>query len=242
MNLKKCLVSFFLLFTATSEANYAPKISPLVEEFRVSLDSKDSRLRLREKVLREGPKAVPALTEVIKGEKFPEKNRWLAIFLLGRVMGQKASTFISKFISHDHWMLRLASLKTLLALRDQRYLKEYEGALKDPSQLVRAQALQNVKEMKIKKLAPAVWGMLYDKDNYGEKRPLAGEIIETVGVLEFKKAQKPLLKMAQHQKYGELFSSINFALEKISKEVAPQGSEEVKKHFWRRYQMGETKI
>ena len=76
----------------------------------------------------------------MKSDKYPEKNRWVATFLLGRIMGKKSSSFVSRFVEHPNWVLRMASLKTLLALKEERYQKKYIKALKDNSFIVRTQA------------------------------------------------------------------------------------------------------
>ena len=60
--------------------------------------------------------------------------------------------------------------------------------------------------MKIRELAPHVWGMLYNKTNYkgvdGKKQRtnIIKEAINTVGELGFEKAKKPMLKMIQDNK------------------------------------------
>ena len=126
-------------------------------------------------IFKNGGKAVEALVEVMKNGQYPELNRWIATFMLGRIMGKKASPFLVKFLKHPQWSMRVAALKTLLALKDKRFASAYAHALSDKSMLVRKQALENVKKLSLKETAPMVWAMLYDKKNYhfdknGKKR------------------------------------------------------------------------
>jgi HEAT repeat protein len=121
---------------------------------------------LKNKTLALTQKAVPTLIKVVKSSDYPDKNRWIAMFMLGRVMGKKSANFISKFSAHPNWMLRLASLKVLLALQQKQYKGLYTRMLKDKAMIVRHQALENIKQLDLKELAPYVWAMLYDKSNY----------------------------------------------------------------------------
>src|SRR5690606_12677010 len=126
---------------------------------------------LRLDVLRAGGKAVPTLLDVMKSDQYPDKSRWLATFLLGQIMGKKASPLLVKFTKHPNWVLRMASLKTLLALKDKSQAPTFARALRDQSFLVRRQALDNISHMELAEYAPHVWAMLYDKRNYYEGKP-----------------------------------------------------------------------
>src|SRR5690606_4380601 len=138
---------------------------PLLEQYKQHY-SKAGMERLKEATLNAKFDAVPVLTQVMKDSSFPDKNRWIATSLLGRIMGVKSADYISKFSEHPNWMMRLASLKTLLSLNQTQYKGIYAKALKDSSLIVRYQALENIAIMKIDDLAPHVWAMLYDKSNY----------------------------------------------------------------------------
>ena len=121
---------------------------------------------LKKRVLNSKGKAIPSIIEVMKNKIYPDKNRWLATFLLGRTMGKKSSAFIAKFLFHPNWVLRMASLKTLLALRAKKFGSAFAKLLKDKSFIVRTQALENIKQLKLRELSPYVWQMLYDQSNY----------------------------------------------------------------------------
>ncbi len=193
-------------------------------------------------------KAVPTLIKVMKSDEYPEKNRWVATFSLGRIMGKKSSAFISKFTEHPSWVMRLASLKTLLALGESRYKGLYAKMLKDKSLIVKTQALENIRKLGLKELAPSVWAMLYDKKNYsglkGKKKRtnIIKEAIKTIGDLRFEKAKDSLLKMAQKDRYKDVFSEIDYSLSKITGQDSPQGDSSKKKYFWSRIALSEAKI
>ncbi len=192
---------------------------------------------LKRNSLRHGSKAVPLLIKVMKESKYPEQNRWQATMLLGQIMGKKSAPFIAKFSSHPHWMMRVASLKALLALRQDSYHQVYSKALRDPSLIVRVQALDNISRMQIKPLAPHVWNMLYDQSNYSgdagsrKRTSIVKSVIRTLGDVRFEKAQRPLAKLIQNPKYVDLMDDLDYSLEKITGEISPNKADQRRK-FW----------
>lgn len=195
---------------------------------------------LQKEIINHSGKAVPALVEVMKSSKYPDKNRWIATFLMGKVMGKKSSPFISRFVEHPNWVMRMASLKTLLALKEKNYSKAYITALKDDSFIVRKQALDNIKKLEITEAAPNVWAMLYDKKNYysnknGAKRTnLIKDAVKTVGDLKFKKALDPLFTMIQKKKYQDIFEEMEYSLQKITGKKGPDSDINTKRRFWKK--------
>ena len=199
-------------------------------------------------ILKHGGKSVEALVEVMKNGQYPELNRWIATFMLGRIMGKKASPFLVKFLKHPHWPMRVAALKTLLALREKRFASAYAHALSDKSMLVRKQALENVKKLSLKQTAPMVWAMLYDKKNYhfgknGKKGThFVKDIVKTIGQFRFKKATKPLLGMIQKDRYKSIFFEIEYALREITGKKIPRGGIEAKRRYWKKVALGHAQF
>ena len=74
-------------------AKVAPLEQDLRARFKKTYGDRDNskKERLRRDVLLASGKAVPILVEVMKENAYPDGNRWLATFLLGRIMGKKAS-------------------------------------------------------------------------------------------------------------------------------------------------------
>lgn len=182
-------------------------------------------------------KAVPVLIKVMKSDKYPEQNRWHATMLLGQIMGKSSAPFIAKFADHPHWMMRVASLKALLGLKQSEYHAVYSKALKDPSLIVRVQALDNISQMNISKLGPDVWNMMYDQTNYtGEKGALkrtsiVKSVIRTLGDLKYEGAKKPMAKLIQKPKYQDLMEDLDYSLEKITGKTSPNTVDQRRK-FW----------
>ncbi|MDA9793363.1 HEAT repeat domain-containing protein [Bacteriovoracaceae bacterium] len=231
-----------------SKNSSGPEISNLEKAFSLKSKDKAHIKKLKNTVLTQGNKSVPTLIKVMKSDNFPEHKRWTATFLLGRIMGDKAAPFIAKFAQHPNWMMRLASIKTLTAMKNKKYLKVYAAALKDKALIVRSQGLDTIKALGINKLAPSVWSMMYDKRNY---KPQAGKnkrddiirkIIKTVGDLNFKAAQKPLLKMASSKKFTDVFNELDYSLRILSGKKSPKGGVGKKRYFWKRVALSKTLI
>lgn len=251
--MKKIILSVCLIVSVSSAQASLEKGSnkfitqSLLKKFSKK-SSKKELITLKKEVLAYKGKAVPALVEVMKSGAYPEKNKWVATFMLGQVMGKKSAPFVSKFLKHPSWVMRMASLKTLLALKRVEYKKSYSDALKDKSFIVRSQALDNISKLNLTSEAPLVWQMLYDKRNYyspkkGKKaktKKVAGlkrtnlikKVIATIGDLKFQKAKGPLLSMVQKPKYNDIFDEIDLSLAKITGKSSPAGSAKTKKRYW----------
>jgi hypothetical protein len=221
----------------------------LLKKFSLTYKDNKKVLALKRETLNYHGKAVPALITIMKDSKYPEKNRWIATFLLGKVMGKKAAPFIAKFLRHPSWVMRMASLKTLLALKQKDYGQYYARALKDNSFIVRTQALENIRKLNLKEYAPNVWAMLYDKKNYyspkkkAKKRTnLIKRAIKTVGELRFGKAKEPLFKMVQKKKYEDIFSEMDYSLAQILGKKSPDGGKAIKRRYWKKIALKNTLI
>jgi HEAT repeat protein len=237
-----------LLFSISIEAKVRrPVPSDLLVRYQQNLN-KIEMGKLKKDTLKKAGKAVPALVAVMKSSKYPDKNRWMATFLLGQITGTKGVPFIAKFLKHPHWVMRMASMKTLLALKQKGFGKEYAASLKDKSFLVRKQALENIDRLQLTDLAPQVWAMLYDKRNYyaskkGKKRTnLIKEAIRVVGRLKFQKAKTPLLSMVQKKKYEDIFEEIDYSLSLILQKKSPDGNLNTKRRYWSRIAISEKTI
>lgn len=228
----------------------------LIERYSKEYSDKVEIKKLKADTIALSGKAVPALVEVMKNGKYPERNRWMATFLLGQVMGAKSAPYIAKYSQHPDWVMRMASLKTLLALKQEKYGNIYANALKDNSYIVRVQALENIKELNLTQHAPHVWAMLYDKQNYHVQKAKKGpkeeestkrthiirKVVKTVGDLKFQDARPVLLSMIQKDRYKDIFEEMDYALGKITGKASPTGTAQVKKLFWKRLKMAETTL
>ncbi len=223
-----------------SQLDEAITTKTLLQKFSKEYASKEELQKLKTEVLELKGNAVFGLIQVMKDSKYPEKNRWMATFLLGQIMGIKSAPFIAKFLEHPDWIMRLSALKTLLALKQVKYGAIYAKLLKDDSLLVRYQALENIRALSLTKYAPSVWAMLYDKKNYysiknkNKRSSIIKNVITTVGELEFSQARPILLKMVQKEKYADIFNELDYSLSRITKKPSPVGGKKAKKEFWSR--------
>lgn len=222
--------------------------NPLEAMYLKTPKNKKFLKKLKTATLRMKQQAVPTLTKVMKSNNYPSENRWVATYMLGRIMGVKAAPFVSRFAYHPNWMLRLASLKVLLHLGQKQYKGIYARLLEDKSLIVRHQALQNIKELKLNSLAPYVWKMLYNKANYmggeGQRRRanIIKEAIKIVGDLKFKKAKPAMLTMMKKTKYKDVYEELDYSLSKITNKNSPKGSMAVKRNFWKKLAVAEVTI
>ncbi len=205
--------------------------------------------KIKQEIFAMGGRSVPVLTEVMKNDKYPDKNRWMATFLLAQLMGDKSAPYISKYSQHPNWLLRMASLKALTALKQKEQGALFAKALKDDALLVRIQALESIKTLGLSEYAPHVWATLYDKRNYYESKggsAKRGNIIKlavsTVGDLKFQKARPALLKMVANPKYQDIFPEMDVALTKITGKRSPEGDTNAKRLFWKRQGLNEVII
>jgi len=238
-------------YAATNVKKESKESDPITKELLSGFakeygDNKEIAV-FKSKVIGYSGRSVPALITVMKESRFPDKNRWVATFLLGQIMGPKASPYIAKFTKHPNWILRMASLKVLLALKETRFEEEYGWSLRDSSMIVRVQALENIRVLKLTNQAPKVWSMLYDKQNYYnvntgklKRTNVVKEAIATIGDLKFEKARGPLLKMAKNKKYNDIFTEVDYSLTKITGKNSPKGSEDNKRIFWSKLATSET--
>ena len=233
--------------TKAKKTSYIPK-TKLEALYLKKPKNKDHLSLLKEESLKLKQKAVPSLINVMKNNAFPSENRWVATYMLGRIMGIKSAPYIAKYSKHPNWMLRLASLKVLLHLDQKQYKGIYARLLEDKSLIVRHQALQNIKQMDLKTLAPFVWKMLYNKENYvglkgSRKRSnIIKDAIKIVGDLGFDKATTPMIKMFKDNKYKDVYEELDYALSKITNTKSPKGSIAIKKHYWSRKKAEEITI
>ncbi|MCK6593969.1 MAG: HEAT repeat domain-containing protein [Bacteriovoracaceae bacterium] len=247
MKLAKILLSSTLLFSLQSFGAINPNAikNELLKKYALNYSDTRQMAELKAETLNYGGQSVEALIEVMKNGKYPEKNRWVATFLLGQIMGDKSAPFIAKFTKHPNWIMRMASLKTLLALKQDKFGGEYARLLTDESLIVRTQALENIKTLKLQKYSANVWSMLYDRRNYYEptvkgaikarkRSNIIKNVIATIGELKFQDARAPLIKMVQKDKYNDIFSEMDLALTAITGHKSPNGDIKAKRLFWNR--------
>jgi hypothetical protein len=213
----------------------------LLDKFSKQYEQKSDLVSLKSDVLELGSAAVPTLILVMKDGKYPDKNRWVATFLLGRIMGKSSAPFISKFLDHPNWVMRLASLKTMLAIKADKYGVQYAKSLSDKAMLVRIQALENIRHLKLGSQGKAVWKMMFNRDNYYQpgkskgsrkRTPIIGKAIRTLGDLDYKTAEVAMLKMVVNQRYDDIFEELDYSLAKITGKKSSGDRVEHRRKYW----------
>jgi len=245
------ILSFSLLVSISGNASSLNSDKEMLAELLFKFETpikKENFPAIKKSIFSMGNRSVPVLTQVMREEKFPEKNRWMATFLLAQVMGDKSAAYISRYSQHPNWLMRMASLKALTALKQNDLGPVFAKALKDNALLVRVQALESIKTLNLTKYAPHVWAVLYDKRNYyetkvGNKRAnIIKMAVTTVGDLKFEKAKPALYKMVSSKKYEDIFPEMDYALTKITGKKSPEGNLQNKRQFWSRQNMNDVII
>jgi hypothetical protein len=132
-----------------------------------------------------------------------------------------------------------------MVLKQDKYVGLYARSLKDSSLIVRQQALDLISHLKIQKVAPSVWNMLYDKSNYSgndgklKRSNMIGKIVRTIGDLNFIEAKKPMLSMVKNKKFNDIFNDLDYSLSKLVNVNSPQGGVEQKRNYWAKIQLQE---
>jgi HEAT repeat protein len=217
--------SFLSTLTLTQALAAIPKLN-MAEVDKIRLleasfkSTETSPISLKKMVFSLKNKAVPVLIKVMKDKSFPDKSRWQATMLLGQVMGKKSQAFIAKFTQHPDWVMRVAALKALTAL-DVKVSRLYQQALKDPSLIVRVQALESIALLTLKDCGAAVWGMMFDQSNYSgengkrKRTSIIKGVIKTVGDLGYKPAYPVLVKLSQNKRYKDLHPTLIASLSSL---------------------------
>lgn len=204
---------------------------------------------IKQMAVQSGGQSISALLRVMKDSRFPDQSRWTATFLLAQIAGERSAPVLSRFLDHPNWMMRLAGLKALLALGVKDYASKYAEMLEDQSLLVRAQALDNIRYLKLTDYAPQVWSMLYNRENYDQiegdfrRGDIIRSVILTIGDLDFKDAKKPLFQMIQQDRYNDIFLEMDHALQRITGRQSPGDNEKhIKRRFWQRVSLSLANI
>jgi hypothetical protein len=90
-------VSIFLSVSAQASINSSEVKNTLLQKYMVNYSDKNQIIALKSETIKHGGESVEALIEVMKNGKYPDKNRWVATFLLGQIMGRSQHLFYQSF-------------------------------------------------------------------------------------------------------------------------------------------------
>lgn len=212
--------AILILSLIVSNITFSKEISVEAIFKKVSLQ-KDDISKLKNLIKSDPKENVPVLFSVMKDDKMPEQSRWLATILIGKTLGKRSIDYLSKYTVHPEVILRLASLKSLLSLEAETKAGVFERALFDKSLLVRKQALEAVRKLKLERAESSLLNMLVDKKNYYlenkklKRSPIIKDIIQTIGELKLKNSKKILQKLRNKASYQDLFPVLDFAISRM---------------------------
>lgn len=212
------LLLILCLFSVVSASANEKKLEKI---FKTSPLSKKNVAELK-RLIKSNPKRnVPVLFSVMKNNKMPEQSRWLATILIGKTLGKRSIDYLAKYTVHPQVILRLASLKSLLSLEAGMKADIFEKALFDKSLLVRKQALEAIRKLKIQTAESSLLNMLMDKKNYYIKNkklkrsPIIKDVIQTIGELRLKRSKKILLTLRNKESYQDLYPVLDYAISRM---------------------------
>lgn len=267
-SLKKCWVSTSLLVAAvvslpawslpgpaisltagggTGKAVQKPAVSSslaaLRQLYKTQWKRADDFKRLAQQTWGLGSASTPLLLEVMKSPAFPDQNRWVATMSLGKVMGKNASKVLVRFLEHPYWMMKLAALKALTALKvkEPGAVANYEKLLKDNSLVVRSSAVQTMKLLELKQSASHLVTLLQDERNYTQQagqRQSTDIIDQTVIILgqwKYDPAKELFKKLMLREDSMTLSYALDYSLEQMTGKNSPRGDLESKKNFWKQH-------
>jgi hypothetical protein len=200
-----------------------------------TLIKKDDHLSLNNKISDQ----VKFHIESIKDYQKSEQERWESIIWIGKNLGKKSIPLLCILTEHPHWLLRLGALKTLAAVGFKEGGDYYAKSLKDPSYLVRLQALENIRAFQLKKHAKYIWPVLTQAENFHQhtkemKKEIFILAIRSLGELDYQPSIKPLMALIQLKKYEKYFDHFDYALGLLYKQDSPKGTLLAKRNHWKK--------
>lgn len=182
-------------------------------------------------------KTIKNLIEVVKNEKSLDEWQWLAISSLARLTQVKSTPLLIKYTQHKEWNIRLAALKSLIALK-YKEPKVYAALLKDKSMIVRIAALEGIQILEISKLTPNIWNMFGDKKNYVQvgkdikRSEILSLAIESLSKFKSKKTKERLIKILRKSDYEDLWDEVDQVLRGWSRQKVPGSNVLARRSYW----------
>lgn len=156
------------------------------------------------------------LKNVVFDSNYPLEVRWDAYHKVVTKNKKESIPMAKKAIQSKDWFLREAGLKTLVALKPEEAKVVAKNMLeKDPSMLVRAQALSAIKILNDKSSEKLLWQTLKDPKNFRGEQSLwiRPKIVATL--MEFKMGDKNQFKELLEDKDPQVQRLARQALKKL---------------------------
>ncbi len=162
------------------------------------------------------PSSQQKLKNIVFSNDYPLEVRWDAYHKVVTKNKKESLPMAKKAIQSKDWFLREAGLKTLVALKPLEAKTVARNMLeKDPSMLVRAQALSAIKILNDKGSEQLLWKTLKDPKNFRGEQSLwiRPKIVATL--MEFKLGDKTQFKALLEDKDPQVQRLARQALTKL---------------------------
>lgn len=141
------------------------------------------------------PNIKPNLKSIVFNSKYSLEARWDAYHKIVTKNKKESMPMARKAIASKDWFLREAGLKTFVALNPEAAKPLARDMLKkDPSMLVRAQALSAIKILNDKTSEKLLWETLKDPKNFRGDQSLWIRPKVVATLMEFKMGEKSQYK------------------------------------------------
>lgn len=159
--------------------------------------------------------AKPNLKSIVFNNQYPLEVRWDAYHKIVTKNKKESIPMATKAVKSKDWFLREAGLKTFVALKpDEAKPIAREMLEKDPSMLVRAQALSAIKILNDKSTEKLLWQTLKDKKNFRGEQSLWIRPKVVATLMEFKMGNKDQYKILLDDKDPQVQRLAREALKK----------------------------
>lgn len=152
------------------------------------------------------------LKAIVFNSKYPLEERWEAYHKIVTKNKDESIPMAKRAVKSKDWFLREAGLKTFVALRPEEAKAIARNMLeKDPSMLVRAQALSAIKILDDKSCEELLWKTLKDPKNFRGDQSLWIRPKVVATLMEF--------KLGSHERYKLLLDDSDPQVQRLAREA-----------------------
>lgn len=252
LNLKKCLtcsLGLILLSTTLSfgstpsgskekeETAHSPLLTKIQKDLR-SHQKRSFRALLTSWEKKYGTQAINPLMSIASESTQPDRDRYIALMGATKIGGKALAPRVARFLEDRSWLMRSASLKALRVLKDRRYGKKTLTLLKDPSLIVRNEAVKTIGKLRPRGSVRALIRTLHDPKNYhkGKAQWVPQRALKTLVYLRPKpKAAYYLRPLLYKKKDAQFLKQVVMTIEKISSIQSPKDLKfQDRVNFWKK--------
>jgi len=161
-----------------------------------------------------GKKAFAPLMKIGESKTAEDSHRYFAIQTAAQLGGVEAESHLKPLLNDSSWMVRSASLNSLMKIRANLDAKEWKKLLKDPALVMRSQAVRAVATAQPDQAADWLIELLQDQNNFRNGRPewVSFEALKTLPQFtlneKHRSALKELFKKHKDDKFRKAISPL----------------------------------